>query len=130
ALYTKLGVKFTCVDSSKLSDIEWNQLGLDQRQIDIIHRVEEYCSGCPEWFDDLEQLRTAVKGIGPWTIQVVQLMSLTNLDIFPTNDVFINERIRRLYGLGERPTKSQVEKISAVWSPYRSIVCWWLWRWF
>ncbi len=66
-----------------------------------------------------------VKGIGPWTIETTLLTCLTNWDLFPLNDKFLQTRMKRLYG-----NSCDIKAISNLWSPYKSIVTWYLWRWF
>jgi len=132
-IYRKLGgTLFGPQHTKKLSNAELGRLGLEVRQIEILRRVECWCLEHPAWStnEGLEQMRCNVRGVGPWTIQVIKLSALTDLDVFPTNDVFVNQRIKKLYGLPTRPTKRKVLEIAAKWSPYRSVVCWWLWRWF
>lgn len=67
----------------------------------------------------------AVSGIGPWTIETTLLTCLKNWDIFPRGDKFLQARMKRLYG-----PNCDIAAISAHWSPYRSLVTWYLWRWF
>ena len=66
-----------------------------------------------------------VTGIGSWTIDTTLLTSLINWDIFPLNDKFLQVRMARLYGKG-----CDMAAISAKWSPYRSVTCWYMWRYF
>jgi 3-methyladenine DNA glycosylase/8-oxoguanine DNA glycosylase len=47
------------------------------------------------------------------------------LDLFPMNDKFLQVRMKRLYG-----ANCNISDISARWEPYRSVVTWYLWRWF
>lgn len=133
-LYKTLGsVEFQPADTQSLTNDQLTHIiGLDERQIQILRRVEKWCLDHNDWAtpDGLAQMQRQINGIGPWTIQVVKLTMLSDLDIFPTNDVFINERLKRLYNLPKRPTPAQVQEMAEKWAPYRSIVCWWLWRWF
>lgn len=132
-IYAKLGgTDFGPEATAAVPDKEWRELGLETRQLDILRRVETWCTEHPEWCDTnegLAQLQKSVHGIGPWTIQVVKLTALTDLDIFPENDVFLNERLKRLYELDSRPSGYEIKRLTEKWKPYRSIVCWWLWRW-
>lgn len=66
-----------------------------------------------------------VNGIGSWTIETTLLTCLMNWDLFPMGDKFLQVRMNRLYGRG-----CDIQIISANWAPYRSIVTWYLWRWF
>jgi len=66
-----------------------------------------------------------VKGIGQWTIETMLITSLKDWDIFPLGDKFIQTRMKRLYGIN-----CDMKIISEKWVPYRSLVTWYLWRWF
>lgn len=68
---------------------------------------------------------SAVSGIGSWTLDTVRITCLRNWDLFPLNDVFLQKRMQKLYG-----ANCDMKGISAMWSPYRSLVTWYLWRWF
>ena len=66
-----------------------------------------------------------VSGIGSWTIDTTLLTCLKNWDLFPLGDKFLQARMKRLYGNGYN-----ANNISTNWIPYRSVVTWYLWRWF
>lgn len=68
------------------------------------------------------------KGIGPWTIKTVLLTSMMDPDIFPETDKFLEQKISKLYNI--KATKRTVLNISSRWTPYKSVVTWYLWRWF
>jgi len=46
---------------------------------------------------------TEIRGIGAWTAQMFLMFRLGRLDVLPVNDMGIQEGIRRLDGLRERP---------------------------
>lgn len=66
-----------------------------------------------------------VKGIGLWTIETTLLTCLMNWNLFPMGDKFLQTRMKRLYG-----NNCNINVIIENWSPYKSIVTWYLWRWF
>lgn len=92
---------------------------------------------------------TQVKGVGVWTAHMFLMFSLQRADILPTGDFGIrmamfNHYLDKTAQNGRRrkgktaakprkrkiklPKPEQMEKIAALWSPYRSIACWYLWR--
>jgi 3-methyladenine DNA glycosylase/8-oxoguanine DNA glycosylase len=75
----------------------------------------------------VEQL-TAVWGIGVWTAQMFLLFRLGRLDIFAPGDLGLQEGIRMLDGLEERPTPAECHERAKVWAPLRSVASWYLWR--
>jgi DNA-3-methyladenine glycosylase II len=69
-----------------------------------------------------------VRGIGAWTARMFLLFRLGRLDVLAPDDLGIREGLRRLDGLGERPTPAAVLARGEVWRPLRSVASWVLWR--
>ncbi|MBI3486249.1 DNA-3-methyladenine glycosylase 2 family protein [Candidatus Daviesbacteria bacterium] len=74
----------------------------------------------------IEQL-TKVKGIGKWTAEMFLMFSLGREDIFSYGDLGLKNALKKLYKL-ENPTKEQIEKIVAKWSPYKTHAARVLWK--
>lgn len=115
---------------------ELHELGLSLTNISIITRVNEYLQdgNSLETIDDVRKLK-CIKGIGDWTINTTILCAfpLELLDserIFPCVDIFIRDRVKKLYNLSTRPSIKDMEKLSEKWLPYQGVVCWYFWRWF
>lgn len=71
---------------------------------------------------------TAVRGIGAWTAQMFMIFHLGRLDVLPIGDLGVQEGLRILDGLKERPTPKQLEARGEVWAPLRSVAAWMLYR--
>jgi DNA-3-methyladenine glycosylase II len=94
---------------------------------------------------------TQVKGVGVWTAHMFLMFTLRRPDVLPTGDFGIRMAMFKNYldkaaakngtrgktgktGTNPRkrkiklPKPEQMEKIAKLWSPYRSIACWYLWR--
>ena len=69
-----------------------------------------------------------VRGIGVWSAQMFLMFRLGRLDVMPTGDLGIQEGLRRLESLDERPTPKEVLARSECWAPLRSVAAWTLWR--
>ncbi len=69
-----------------------------------------------------------VRGIGEWTAQMFLLFKLGRGDVMAPGDLGLQEGLRRLDGLQERPTPKQLQERAMLWSPLRSVACWALWR--
>lgn len=69
-----------------------------------------------------------VRGIGAWTAQMFLLFRLGRLDVMAPGDLALQEGVRRLDGLAERPTPRELEARAEVWAPLRSVASWALWR--
>ena len=71
---------------------------------------------------------TQVKGVGPWTAQMILIFALKRTDVLPTADYGIRAAMKRAYELQDLPKPAEMESIAQAWRPYRSIACWYLWR--
>ena len=71
---------------------------------------------------------TAIKGIGRWTAEMFLIFRLQRPDVLPVGDLGIQNAIQKAYRLRKKPTPERMRKLAAVWQPYRSIACWYLWR--
>ncbi len=69
-----------------------------------------------------------VRGIGRWTAQMFLMFRLGRLDVLAPNDLGLQEGLRRLDGLSERPGPKELEARGEAWAPLRSVASWVLWR--
>lgn len=69
-----------------------------------------------------------VRGIGEWSAQMFLMFRLGRLDVMPCADLGIQEGLRRLDGLAERPKPKEVLARSTPWRPLASVASWYLWR--
>jgi DNA-3-methyladenine glycosylase II len=74
------------------------------------------------------ELLTAVKGIGPWTAEMILMFSLGRVDIFSKGDLGLRKGIMHLYGLKKLPSDRMMDKLSHAWAPYRTYAAKVLWR--
>ena len=71
---------------------------------------------------------TSVKGIGPWTAEMILMFSLGRTDIFSTGDLALRKGIVELYNLKKFPGEKKLQAIIGAWSPYRTYAAKILWR--
>jgi DNA-3-methyladenine glycosylase II len=86
-------------------------------------------AGLPRLSDEqvIEHL-TVVKGVGLWTAQMFLIFALRRPDVLAAGDLGIRSAVRRAYRLRVLPAPVKVERLGAIWRPYRSVACWYLWR--
>ncbi|PKA17355.1 DNA-3-methyladenine glycosylase family protein [Leptospira haakeii] len=73
------------------------------------------------------ELLCSLKGVGPWTAEMVLMFSLDRWDHFSLNDLILRKAIQRNFGIDEN-SKKEILKFTAGFSPYRTILSWYLWR--
>jgi DNA-3-methyladenine glycosylase II len=71
---------------------------------------------------------TEIYGVGRWTVEMLLIFTLGRLDVMPVDDFGVQCGLRAAYKLPRKPTRADFERITACWSPYRSIGAWYLWR--
>lgn len=78
--------------------------------------------------DDVRRALTALSGIGPWTAEVYLLSALRRPDTWPAGDIALQEAVRRVLDLDERPTSQELEAIGERWRPHRATAARLLWH--
>jgi len=71
---------------------------------------------------------TQVKGIGRWTAEMYLMFSMNRLDVFAIDDLSIRTAMIRVYGLPEIGFIALARQTAEQWRPYRTIACWYLYR--
>ncbi|MEQ1891209.1 MAG: Ada metal-binding domain-containing protein [Planctomycetota bacterium] len=88
---------------------------------------------------DLEGLRTepvpavvellsAVRGLGPWSVQYLCLRAYGFEDCAPIGDVALHEALRRHFELAERPDARAAAELMETFAPHRSLATYHLWK--
>lgn len=77
----------------------------------------------------IEQL-TRIKGIGRWSAEIYLLFAEGRPDIWPAGDIAVQEGVRRLLGLEQRPGERQTRDIGARWSPHRGAMAIFTWHYY
>jgi DNA-3-methyladenine glycosylase II len=117
----------------------------DMRVIGFSRRKHEYATGVARTIIDgsldidalndmddetvIKEL-TALKGLGRWSAEIYAMFSLSRRDIFPADDIALQEALRRLKGHEDRPTGKQARALIEHWSPWRSVGSLFLWRYY
>lgn len=80
--------------------------------------------------DDAEILSrlVAVRGIGPWTVEMLLMFRLGRPDVLPATDLGVRKGFMLTYGLSEMPAAAHLLEHAERWRPYRSIASWYMWR--
>ena len=69
-----------------------------------------------------------LKGIGNWTADCYLMACLGRQDIWPIGDIGLQEGVRKLKNLKQRPDLNEMIAIANDWKPYRSVAANLLWR--
>lgn len=80
--------------------------------------------------DDDEVIRTLThyRGVGPWTAQNFLLFGLGRPNLFPLADIGLQNALKKLWGLDEKPKVEEIAAHLPQWSPFLSYASLYLWR--
>lgn len=77
---------------------------------------------------ELIERLTVIRGVGRWTVEMLLMFTLGRMDILPVDDFGVREGYRKLHGLEVQPKPRDLAAIGEMWSPWRSVAAWYLWR--
>jgi DNA-3-methyladenine glycosylase II len=81
--------------------------------------------------EELIEYLVEIKGVGRWTVEMILMFSLNREDVFPKDDLGIQNGIKNLYKLESKNKKElfkDMELIAEKWRPYRTLACMYIWR--
>jgi len=80
--------------------------------------------------EDVLEIITGLRGFGRWSAEMFLMFSLGRLDIWPADDLAIQEGVKRLKGLKERPRQKEMDAIGEIWRPHRGSVAIFIWHYY
>lgn len=78
--------------------------------------------------EEIVERLTAVRGIGPWTVEMLLIFRLARADVLPATDYGVRKGFALLRRQKELPTPKELLAYGERWRPYRSVASWYLWR--
>jgi len=123
----------------KKDETELRSVGLSRAKANYIQNVATFALAekwtRKDWSqmedEEVMQYLCQIKGVGPWTAQMILMFSLQRADVFPIKDLVIYQSIVELYALNpkHKTIEKRINAIAAQWQPYRSYACRYLWAW-
>ena len=80
--------------------------------------------------EDIIKKLTKVSGIGVWTAEIYAMFNLGRADVFASGDLALQESVRVLFDLPERPKEKELRTMSQDWSPWRAVSARLLWAYY
>ena len=121
-----------------LTEDELREAGLSRQKISYMKAIAEYQERGLLDYEHLRQLDeeaftqhlTAIKGVGRWTAQMLQMFALDQPDVFSEGDLGLQNAMRKHYHLEEtgRALQKRMLAIAESWRPYRTLACKYLWK--
>ena len=128
--------KFTPQTILKLEDEKIRSLGISYAKIKYLKSLATALESKVVDFSLITDLNdqeiidmlTKIKGIGPWSAEMFLIFSLGKEDVFSCGDGGLVKAVNHYYGKGEDLSKETLLKISEKWRPYRSYASFYLWE--
>jgi len=69
-----------------------------------------------------------VRGVGPWTVEMLLIFTLGRPDILPVTDYGVRKGFALTYGWKELPHPKELLEFGERWRPHRTTAAWYFWR--
>lgn len=76
---------------------------------------------------EIKERLTKIKGVGPWTVEMLLIFNFGRLDVLPIHDLGVRKGFQLAYKKSKLPTPEQLERFGRKWKPYRTIATLYLW---
>ena len=71
---------------------------------------------------------TQIKGVGVWTVHMLQIFTLGRIDVLPVGDLGVQKGFQLFYKLKTLPTPQEMETLAKPWREHASVASWYMWR--
>lgn len=113
-------------------------IGLSNSKANYVKNVAEFNLSNDISFDNLQkksdeeiiEYLTQIKGVGRWTVQMILMFPMDRPNVFPSNDLGIQNAMKKLYNI-ELEKKELIERMEAIalqWDPYKTMASKYLWK--
>jgi DNA-3-methyladenine glycosylase II len=79
---------------------------------------------------EVRERLAAVRGIGPWTVDIYLLFGRGDADAFAPGDLALQIAAQHAFDLDARPSSAQLAQIAQTWQPWRGIAARLLWAYY
>ncbi len=121
------------LDQASLEDIQ--SCGMSFRKAEYVKGIAEACANGKLDLEGLKELPdeevvkalVSLKGIGPWTAEMMLIFSLGRRDVVSWGDLAIRRGMMSLYGL-ESMTRQEFDRYRSRYTPYGSVASLYIWE--
>lgn len=125
-----------CPDSISACDFnELKSCGLSSSKTKYLFGLAEAFTGeygVLDWFSmpekEVRERLLELKGISPWTVDMILIFTFLKQDIFPIGDIGVVRGIEKLYNGSAEMSKQELLKQAELWRPWRTVATWYMWR--
>ena len=114
------------------------RVGLSNSKANYLKNVAEFKLSNDMSFEYLQNMSdeeiisylTRIKGVGKWTVQMILMFPMDRPNVFPVDDLGIQNVMKDLYGLelDRKELRQRLINIADNWHPYRSLATKYIWE--
>lgn len=110
----------------RFEKMAFQNLKLSTKKYETLERVLTFFNDNKiDWFnlsdEEVRKVFSKIKGIGPWTVDMILMYTLERPNIFPADDYHLKLIMTQLYNLNEKSKlKAQMKDVTEIWAPYKS----------
>ena len=78
--------------------------------------------------EEIIERLTSVRGVGPWTVEMLLMFTLGRQDVLPATDYGVRKGFAITFGWKDLPTPKELLEYGERWRPHRTTAAWYLWR--
>ena len=114
------------------------RVGLSNSKANYLKNVAEFKLANDMSFDFLQAMTdeeiieylTRIKGVGKWTVQMILMFPMDRPNVFPVDDLGIQNVMKGLYDLDldKKELRQRLIEIADTWHPYRSLASKYIWE--
>ena len=113
-------------------------IGLSNNKAGYVKNVAEFSLQNDMGFEFLHEKKdseiinylTQIKGVGKWTVQMILMFPMDRPNVFPVDDLGIQNGMKKLYNieLEKKELKQRLIEISENWHPYKTLASKYIWK--
>lgn len=113
-------------------------IGLSNSKANYVKNVAEFKLANDMSFDFLQtksdeeiiDYLSQIKGVGRWTVQMILMFPMDRPNVFPVDDLGIQNSMKSLYQLDleKKELKTKMLDIADAWDPYKTLASKYLWK--
>jgi DNA-3-methyladenine glycosylase II len=123
----------------ELDNLQLRNAGLSAQKASYLKNIAAFNNQTPldkvNWNnmpdEDIIRMLTQIKGVGTWTVQMLLMFTFVRPDVFPIDDLGIQQGMKKLFKLEAegKQLKQQMLEYAEPWRPWRTYAGRLLWRW-
>ena len=118
----------TTDETLRAAGLSRQKIGYVRSLAELVHAGALDLDALPADDEEAIALLVRVKGIGRWSAEVYLLFAEGRTDIWPAGDLAVQESVRRIMDLDDRPDEKTARAIAESWRPYRGAAAIFAWH--